>query len=102
MLNRLLAKAEKKAKASADAAEETENANMQGGHTDHHMSAYQRRMQMEPMHGDELEQFNRSLDKLEKKYKSERMSDLIEYGIDDGMFSVDGKGMLRVSMELPE
>jgi hypothetical protein len=96
-----LAKA-KKVEKRVDQIEDDENNSIQGSYTDHHRSPYQRRMELEPMHGDELEQFNRACDKLGKKYDTESLKDIIEYGMDDGWFKVDKNGMLRVNMELPE
>lgn len=78
------------------------NEDFQGSYTDHHISPYQKRFQLDPMHGEELEAFESALDDLSKEYKTHKMKDLIEYGIDDGMFEVDKKGMLRMSQEEAE
>lgn len=77
------------------------NADIQGGYTDHHQSPYSKRMQMDPLHGEELEAFEYAIKKLDRQYKDSSFKDLIEYGFDDGWFTTDKEGMLRVSEEAP-
>lgn len=90
-----LSKAQKK---TIDKAASDESDSLQGSYTDHSMSAYQERMQREPMFGKEREAFEKAIKKLEKKYgEDQSLADLIELGIDDGFFEVDRRGLLRVA-----
>lgn len=79
-----------------------ESLDVHGKYTDHCRSAYDLRMQIAPLHGDELEAFDWILNKMEKDHPEARsQSDLIDFAFDDGWFVEGKRGELRVVEEPP-
>jgi hypothetical protein len=94
--------AKTKAEEVVDKASSDKNINIQGSYTDHHMTPYQLREQIEPMYGEELKAFHWVIAKMEKDHPDlTRLDDLIDAAFDDRWFILGEEGELRVTQEAP-
>lgn len=73
----------------------------QGSDTGWATSPLTLRQQLDPMPPDEAEALDWVLGKLHELDQDADTRDLLEDGLDEGWFTVDGQGMLRVNPEAP-
>ena len=81
--------------------ESTNNEQVQGSYTDHHMHPLKIRNQLSPLHGEELEAYEWVIRQMEKEEPDAKYMDLVDMGFDYGWFVLGKQGELRVSKEVP-
>lgn len=73
----------------------------QGSYTDYHQCPFERRMEVAPLHGKELEAYEWIMNKLQEENPTFDHDDLISAGFDGGYFYYGKNDELRVNDTLP-